>query len=256
MLRERATVVPHVREYFRRKNIRGVIFDLDDFLLDTNTDAFGRQMEMFAQQVVAVEPDIPFAFMKHTVHEANRHIHQDMGVNPRRWERVVHSLGDTLGRRMRPILREFTPTFLGIYHTIPRPMSQALWTVSILHEVAPVAINSHALGPWTWDKLFYTGLLRYISHIHIVPVTHKHKEPRDWAAATRALGFRPKHVLTGGDSLIADAMASLEAGVPQGQVFLAESDWGKHNSNGKPPVTGILRANGIAGLIPLMLQEG
>lgn len=256
MPRERAgSVVPQVREYFRRKHIRGAIFDLDDFLLDTNRDAFGRQMDVFSRQVVSLERDIPFAFMRGVVHDANRQIHQEMGVDPRRWERIVHSLGDTLGRRMRPILRQFTPTLLAIYKTIPSPMPRALRTVSIIHEAVPVAINSHALGPWTGDKLFFTGLLKHMSHVHVVPVAQKHKEARDWVAAARGLGLRPRDVMTGGDSLIADTMPALEAGVREGNVFLAESDWGKHNSNGKSAITGILRADGIAGLIPLMLQE-
>lgn len=213
------SVAPQIRDFLRRNKIRGVIFDLDDFLLDTNRDAFGRHMDIYSRQVVAVEPDIPFSFMRQAVHDANKRIHPEMGVDPRRWERIVHALGDTLGWRLRPVLRRFAPTFHAIYESVPGSMPGAVRTVSILHKEVPVAINSHAVDTWTRDKLFYSGLLRFMTHVHVVPVAQKHKEPRDWDKAARAMDLRPRDVLAGGDSLIADAWPALEAGVREGNVF-------------------------------------
>ncbi len=254
MRAERNETIQKLRTRFRRDRIEATVLDLDDFLLRTDGDAFGRQMDRFAGLVVAAAPEIPLEHMKRTVRLANKAVHQEMGVDPKRWQGVVHLLGDWLGDSMRPTLRQYLPTLLDIYHIIPRLVPGARTVVATLAEAAPVGINTHALTGWTGDKLSGTGLSRYVSFVHVVPVTQKHKEAKDWHAAARGLGTRPGRLLTGGDSGIADAVPSLEAGVKEGNVILVASAWGSHNSNGTTLPDGIMRPETVQDIIPKLIE--
>lgn len=243
-----------LREFIHRHDIRAAAFDLDDHLVKTNEHAFRRQMDRFSKEVTDVERDIPLPFMKTTVRVANTHVHEDVGVSPERWKRVVEVLGDMLGGSLRPTLRRFLPTLKSIYTIAPGLYPWALETVAEIAQHIPVGINSHGEFGWTIFKLERTGLDRYVSHAHAVPVTQRYKNQRDWHDTAVALGTRPRHLMVGGDSLIADVRPPLEAGVPEQNVFLSESAWGRHNSNGHNVPGGVHTLRGFGDLLPTVAR--
>lgn len=194
-----------VREKFKQKGIKVILFDFDDTLIYTS-ELFKKFMDKFVVKV-SEETGLSWEQVDMDLRRINDEEFKTMGVNPLRWKEVVIRMsneGDGYGES--PVRN--LDILMKIYFTDPRVREGAETILEIIKRAGiRMALVTHANVEWTKRKLESTGLADYFEVILVVD-ENRHKGAEDWLEAVLSMKVLPKDCLALGDSLPGDIVSA------------------------------------------------
>jgi len=240
----------NLKEAVGKLGLDSWLFDLDDTLIPTNW-AFVQQMRAYAQFVTETVGSVEQDWVWNRLTAINNQVYHERSVNPQRWEIVIDRLAEECGRPGEELLRGMH-ILMDIYN-VRSVFSEGAEEVlkQFKNDGIPMGIVTHANEEWTWRKVEWLGLTRYVDQKSIYIVSEdRHKGPEDWSGAISRLGFEAKRTGVTGDSLPGDIIASHRAGVTR--KFYIPSPWSVYNQGEIPKGTEVL--GNVSGLIPAIFR--
>jgi FMN phosphatase YigB (HAD superfamily) len=194
-----------VKEKFKEKGIKAILFDFDDTLIYTS-ELFKMYMDEFVL-AVCEETGLSFEKVGGDLRRINDEKFKTMGVNPVRWKEVVEEMiGVDSGYGESPMNN--LNVLMKIYYTDPRIREGAEAVLEIVKRAGiKMALVTHANVDWTERKLLSSGIADYFETIKIVD-ENRHKSAEDWMEAVWSMDVRPEDCLVLGDSLPGDIIAA------------------------------------------------
>lgn len=194
-----------VKEKFKEKGIKAILFDFDDTLIYTS-ELFKLYMDEFVL-AVCEETGLNFEKVEGDLRRINDEKFKTMGVNPIRWQEVVEEMGEG-DSRYGDSPKNNLNILMKIYFTEPRVREGAEAVLEIVKRAGiKMALVTHANVEWTERKLLSSGFADYFESIKIVD-ENRHKSAEDWMEAVLDMDVNPEDCLVLGDSLPGDIISA------------------------------------------------
>lgn len=244
-----------VSRYFKKKDVRTILFDLDNTILNTHA-VFVRVIDQVIADISkALELDSKLVDSKFNTLLLDAH--GRLGVNPvTTWPDVLGQLGGALGCEFCDDLYRSSYSSLNAIYTgthVPQIYDGAVDLLSALTEAGlNVGLVTHASEEWTDLKLNHHGLTGYFRHIEICDVD-KPKTPSYWLNAVNSLGASVGSTIVVGDSLKGDIIASREVGIPH-QIWINPAKNWVVNKSGDIP-QGVVVVDSLSSFIDIIASS-
>lgn len=193
----------------RNKNIKAILFDLDDTLINTRA-VFSQIINAVKAEMVdslSVDPDTFSKDFEEAIITSATKVH----LNPvKLWKMTL----DILQAKYRfdegyKSLR--FDKLMEIYKILPTLKDRVVETLEILKTSYTIALVTHAEADWAYFKLDGHSLRPLFSYIEIADV-NRPKEAQDWLNAVDKLGLKPQDVAIVGDNIKGDMQAGKSIG--------------------------------------------
>lgn len=230
----RDPIFEETQEILNRLGIEAVLFDLDDTLIYTS-EIFTRCMENYASQV-AKKIGMETSQVMEVMRAINDEEYKRMGVNPKRWEKVVEKLATQLSHGEREII-ESLDALMAIYSTIPRIRQGVLGMLKVFKESGvKMVLVTHANVDWTYFKLDKLGFWDFFDVV-VIADENGHKKSEDWQRGLDSVATKPQNSLIVGDSLGGDIRPGHDLGA---RTVWMPSPWSVYRQGEVPENTVII----------------
>lgn len=206
--------IGRVVEWFSRRGLRNIVFDLDSTLVATDT-TFRRRIDNFARWVVdnssyqrTLEDVVRDFYLLHS------EVKKTHFVNPIGFEVLGYSLAKAYGLHNRQDVDKEVQELVECYEEAPELIPGAVETLDVVTEIGlEKGIITHAGEWWTGVKLAYTGLDKFFpqERVHCIGVNGR-KEVLGWRDGFYKFGFDEVETLIVGDNFTSDIIPAKEAG--------------------------------------------
>ncbi len=191
------------------KMIKGLVLDLDDFLIHTNplyVMAFKDIAKTLSFGHLLTEEEIEARVWEINTEVYKLH-HTDRKLV---WPEFLKRIGEEFDPGLTA-MRSITESAEAIYTTTPELREGAIEFLKQAKERSLlIAINRQADREWTMFKLESTGILEYVDEVNCVESGAKTAE--SWIVASSLLGLSPSECAMAGDSKMSDIIPATEAG--------------------------------------------
>lgn len=221
---------------FQQWEIKGVLFDLDDTLIESH-EIFSQAIENVAKLYSLALPELDLEFLVKTLLKINAIAYQNSAVRRDRWNYVVKLFEDDLRNAGAEIIEsdleaQALEIFASIYTTEPIFEEGAERVLELMKEwELMVGLVTHANLEWTLFKLKNLGLDSYFDHLEIVDEYRLYKNSEDWLKAANGLivpstdlSIPVSNILAVGDSKVGDIGPAVEAKI--GKVIWVDKETG------------------------------
>lgn len=217
-----------INKFFKDKNIKYVLFDMDSTLVDTSTYFTEEMIKVISKSICIIFPDIDEDKrneISNEIREICRSIHRANGVPMLVYELTYKGILKYFNqnkikynqkRKVKIFIKE---QYFNFYLTSPYLYPS---TLSVLNEISnceiPIFVYSHAQTEWTQikiDEIRKEYTKRYNKDINIPFFTTDIKDTKDrtgWGNAAKYHNINIKETLVVGDSISSDILPAIEAG--------------------------------------------
>ena len=227
---EREPLVGQLERKFDSLGISGLLFDLDDTLLETT--AYMKERKLALAIWAAGKLGLPLDLVMDELDEAAHEAYDVLHVSAERWVLAVqltaikltgdsYALNEGIG-----LIQELffdSPEIISGIHPVMNLFEQT----GIKMAVVTHAPSTLPWSDWTWIKLQKTGLDRYFSQVWIADES-KPKGIEDWRGAADLLQVPCENILGFGDNVNADGLPMLSLSM---RVIMVEPKWRKSNGD-------------------------
>ena len=242
-----------LNENFISKSIKGVVFDLDDTLINTNEPWVGKMRE-FVSFIVSNVPGTEFGNVWDKLVKENNRAYKEIAVRETKWDLVVERLKPTFEDKFHETLDEGLNILREVYTLVPEVNPGTFEALRHISGIgAKLGLVTHARPEWTRLKLEGTGLNSFFSLDENVYVVDEkvHKGPKHWREGLEMLELKPEEVVVVGDSLPGDIIAAYDIGVRH--LYRMPSIWSAYAEGDIPD--GVFQIDGINELIEAMVEH-
>jgi len=218
-----------MQEILQQLNIKAILFDLDDTLLETHSIfvACARLLITRFSELTGVDyAEIERAWDEFKMQ--SREIHY---VNPTpHWTCVMQLFGERYSLIDENVQAESLKTIqLEIYEKAIPLKEGAFELLNALQAAGvEIAIVTNAAQEWTEFKMLEAGINQFVQLNRLFIVEPHIKKSREhWEAALQSMGIAPANALIVGDNFRADIMPAIDLGV-LAVYFNGEGNWSAH----------------------------
>lgn len=242
-----------LKEFGKISGINNLLLDLDDTLIDTNTD-FIVPMTAFAEFIASKSP------IKVTTQE----VFESMGKILESLRGKFHVNPTLMTGTSRLLAAKYAVNFFSleirnqfkqisaIYRSVPKPFEKSVETVSLFKEAGfCISILTNSDPEWAEVKVKENHFK--IDNIFVVPST-EFKNKWWWEKAIIDVGDNPRNVIAVGDSWNSDISPAIQAGVPAENVIRVKTRYSNSNRGRVPFVTEVESFSNIPQLLVDRMQ--
>jgi FMN phosphatase YigB (HAD superfamily) len=203
-----------LEEYLNKRDITGVVFDIDNTLLATG-EYYNEQIRQLSLKLAPKFKDNTQEEFVEGVNEAINKVFFERKLKPILIYKIYLQglsvfLGEDIPRNLEKQVKQYFKDFYTVVPTPYRSVPNILKT--FLSCNVKIILHSHAQEDWTKLKTDYLSkLLDYDLKYFATPITED-KNKDSWLKAFEKIPSKPENVLVVGDNFYADILPSIEAG--------------------------------------------
>lgn len=239
---------------FRRNKLKGIVFDLDDTLLNTSKE-FIDKMTKFSETVALGTSGKTFEEVYAILRELNNQSYEKYAVRRSRWKQIVEEMKVLFEKHEHSVLDDAYQHLNSMFETPIELVPGAFETAQTFSEMEGIFLGlvTHGREKWSYRKLAWTGLDKFFNSENVCIVDEKvHKGPKHWKEGIKGFSLRPPEVLIVGDSLSGDIIAAHEAGMEHKVWIQVPGGWSKYTKGEVPEGTHVISS--ISELLNKLLE--
>ncbi|MFZ2152452.1 MAG: HAD family hydrolase [Microgenomates group bacterium] len=201
-------------QWSRQRNIKKLLFDLDDTLIPTRP-VFIRQKNKLFDLLAEKAPVRTREEWVKITEEVDKDSFAKLGVNPKRWQTTLKNTFAGVSGITNRLVEEANQIMADVYTTPIASYPEVEKTMTFLEKCdMEKYIVTHGNEPWSRKKMEWSGLDKHFADDEIYIVDENGHKTRDsWKKAMRFFGAKPEESMGVGDSPMADINPLAELGV-------------------------------------------
>lgn len=214
------------------KNIKAILFDLDDTLIHTNR-IFTKEINR-VKRLVAKEGNVEYDAVAKLIEKSIVDNYSIAKVNPDNvWPMTLNTLKESYSLN-KSTIDKCQKIFEDMYKIVPTLKKDTIRLLQKCNdEKITLGLVTHASKSWTYFKLDSLDLRKYFKYIHIVDID-RFKTHIDWSDAIKEMSLNKETTCIIGDNVKGDIIAGYEAGIKQLIWVKKEDGWSVYNSGELP----------------------